>query len=71
MATNPTPQPTPKPKTTDMKCHVRDQPHGGLSVTFQIEEFYAKRIKLRAGPMPLDRYIWENIIKRAVADHVC
>lgn len=51
-------------------CEVVDRPDGGLSVTVQVDSTIAQRLRLRAQTMPLDRYLWENILKRAIADHV-
>jgi hypothetical protein len=50
-------------------CSVTEKPEG-LSVTFTIEPSLIKRYKTRAGNMPLERYIWENLLARAVVDHV-
>jgi hypothetical protein len=55
---------------TGQKCLVEEQPDGGLHVHFLIEPDVAVRIRRRAHTMPLDRYIWENILKRNIVDHV-
>lgn len=51
-------------------CFVRDQPGGGLSVTFQVDAQTTARLKARAQSMDLSRYIYENILKPAVSTHV-
>lgn len=51
-------------------CVVRNQPSGGLSVTFQIDAPTTARLKGRAQSMDLARYIYENILKPAVSTHV-
>lgn len=51
-------------------CFVRDQPGGGLSVTFQVGPLETARLKSRAGPMDLSRYIYENILKQAISSAV-
>lgn len=51
-------------------CFVKDQPSGGLSVTFQIDKITADRIKRKAGTMDISRFIYENIIKGAVSGAV-
>lgn len=52
------------------KCITLQQPDGGIQVSFLIDPDVAHRIRRRAGTMSLERYIWENILKRAVTDHV-
>ena len=51
----------PQPKCTVYLC-----PDGTLRVDFLVEIGAAKRLLSRAGVMPLDKYIWENILKRAI-----
>ena len=51
-------------------CYCRGQPSGGLSVTFQIGPFETARLKSRAGPMDLNRYLWENVLKQAISSAV-
>jgi len=46
------------------------QPDGGIQVHFLIEPADAARLMRRAQTMPLSRYIWENIVRRAVQDHI-
>lgn len=60
------PQPNPQPKPQQF-CLVKEQPDGGLQVTFLIEPESAYRIKKRAYVMSLDRFIWENMLKQAIA----
>lgn len=59
-----------EPRTPSVPCVVRNQPSGGLSVTFQIDAPTAARLKARAQSMELSRYIFENILKPAVSTHV-
>ena len=51
-------------------CYIRDQPSGGLSITFQVSPEIAARLKSRGGSMDLARYVYENILKGAIAGHV-
>jgi hypothetical protein len=50
-----------------MYCLVKDQPDGGMQVTFLIEPESASRIRKRAYTMPLDRFIWEQMLKQAIS----
>ncbi len=52
------------------KCVTTIQPDGGIQVSFLIEPDVAKRLIRRAGGMQLERYLWENVLYRAVVDHV-
>lgn len=52
------------------KCRVSPQPDGGLQVHFLIDPDAAKRLARRAGSMPLERYLWENVLNRAVSSEV-
>ena len=58
------------PADTSIKCRTVEQPDGGIQVSFLIEPTYAYRIRLRANGMSLERYLWENILKRAIVDSV-
>lgn len=58
------------PVTLAEPCQVSDNSDGSLSVSFRVDEFAAKRLKLRANGMPLSRYMWENILKGVVDGHV-
>jgi hypothetical protein len=51
-------------------CTVAENADGTLTITVGVDEAITKRLKLRAQTMPLERYIWENILKRAFVDHV-
>lgn len=69
--------PTPKedaPKTSGptpaQNCRVELQPDGKLVVSFLVDELATRRLRSRAGAMDLATYLWENILKRAVVDHV-
>ena len=59
-------EPQPQSKS-QAPCLVKEQPDGGLQVTFLIEPESAARIKKRAYVMSLDRFIWENMLKQAIA----
>lgn len=63
-------QPLPPDPSTFPKCRVVEQPDGGLQVSFLIEEPISGRIRRRANGMPLERWLWENILNRAVTDAV-
>lgn len=65
----PTPPPIPAPAPLPI-CEVVDGPNGGLYCTIYIQPDAAKRHKARAGTMDLSRYLWENILKRAITDSV-
>lgn len=59
------------PSASPVKCSVIDQGEGcGLTVTFYIGPLEAKRLRMRAQTMSLDRYLYENILFRAISDHV-
>ena len=52
------------------KCIVVEEGDGTLWVSFRIDSEVAKRVKSRAYNVPLDTYLWANILNRAVQDHV-
>lgn len=58
------------PLTPTPRCLVSMQPDGKLAVSFLIESTEANRIIRRAGNMDISRYMWENILHRAISDHV-
>ncbi len=66
-AITPSQQPPPQPS---YKCRVTEQPDGGMQVLFLIDPDIAKRMRLRANNMALDKYLWENVLYRALIDHV-
>jgi hypothetical protein len=52
-------------------CEVADQPDGSVIITLRINDPTAmRRHRSRAGVMDLGKYLWENILKRAVVDSV-
>ena len=63
------PDPLPPPAIPP-KCTVVEEEDGTLLVSFRISPEVAKRVKLRAYNVPLDTYLWTNILNRAVQDHV-
>ncbi len=50
------------------KCMVTDQPDGAMAVQFLISPEIASRLRRRANTMPMDRYLWENILYRSIVD---
>lgn len=74
----PTPKmPNPVDRTGEMfalvdskDCVVKQKADGSLAVILKIDAQTAKRHMSRAGTMDLDRYLWENIFKRAIVDSV-
>ena len=52
------------------RCKVEELSDGSIVVSLLIDSPVVKRLKLRAGPMPLHRYIYEQVLNRAVVDHV-
>lgn len=62
-------KPTPGTDPT-FRCIVTDHGDGGLVVAFKIDTLAANRLKLRANGMPLDVYIYENILKPSISAHV-
>lgn len=58
--------PQPVQPQAQPKIYVKNQPSGGLSVTFQMDANETARLMRKAGGMALDRFIWDNIIHRAV-----
>lgn len=71
----PDPVPTPGPPAavttapyldTRNPISVHDVVDGGMEVTFYVDAVTAKRLKLKAGARPVDRHIWELIIRPAV-----
>ena len=63
------PDPLPPPAIPP-KCTVVEEEDGTLLVSFRIAPEIAKRVKSRAYNVPLDMYLWTNILNRAVQDHV-
>jgi hypothetical protein len=57
------------PPPSTQRCTTEDV-HDGLKVTFLIDPLQAKRLKMRAGTRPLYKYLWENILQRAVDSEV-
>lgn len=58
------------PSAPAPKCIASLQPDGRITVTFLVDVTEASRIVRRAAGMDLSRYMWENILNRAVQDHV-
>lgn len=52
------------------KCEAEEHTDGGLIVTFYVDPQITARIKRRLGGVPLDKYLYENILYRACVDHV-
>jgi len=55
---------------TSNGCMTHERPDGSIVVVFVIDSLTAKRYHSRRGVMDLGRYLWENVIKRAVVDSV-
>lgn len=51
-------------------CEVSDLPDGSVIITLHVESHIMKRHRLRAGTMQIERYMWENILNRALVDSV-
>lgn len=51
-------------------CLTHERPDGSVLVVFVVDPQTAKRYQTRRGPIDLGRYLWENIIKRAIVDSV-
>jgi hypothetical protein len=47
-------------------CAVEKSPDGGMIVHFRVDVARAARLRTRMGPMDPARYLWENIINRAL-----
>ena len=60
----------PLPTVPPPACEVVDQPDGSVIITLRVDAQPMKRHRSRAGTMDLSRYMWENILKRAVIDSV-
>ena len=67
--------PQPIPEGADLKlmepglsapCLVNSRPDGSLIVAFHVDLFQARRLRLKAGTMHLDKFIWENVLQRAI-----
>jgi len=65
----PVEEPTAPPAPTPV-CEVVEQPDQSVIITLRVEAHIARRHKLRAGIMNIDRYYWENILHRALVDSV-
>jgi hypothetical protein len=64
------PNPAPLvPTTPKSPCDVVEV-GDSLLITFTIEPTVAHKLKKRAGIMPMDRYLWENILNRSIVDSV-
>ena len=59
-------QPAPPPA----KCLVTEQPDGCFQILTLVDADVARRIKRKANGMDIERYIYENILKRAFEGHV-
>ena len=57
-------------QTLPASCLAQDQPDGGIQVHFLIDSTVARKLRTRAGRMPMAKYLWENILHRSIQDHV-
>lgn len=51
-------------------CRAEIQPDGALKVELLIEPLAAARYRTRAGRMDIGRYLWDNVLHRAIVDAV-
>lgn len=51
-------------------CRAEIQPDGALKVELLIEPLAAARYRTRAGKMDIGRYLWDNVLHRAIVDAV-
>lgn len=51
-------------------CRAEIQPDGALRVELLIEPLTAARYRTRAGRMDIGRYLWDNVLHRAIVDAV-
>lgn len=65
----PLPVPAQAMKTIPV-CEVSELPDGSLLVSVRVDVGVANRLKRRANGMPLERYLWESILHRALVDSV-
>ena len=65
-----TPCPSPTPLARPNPCEVSDLPDGSVIITLRVDAHIIKRHRLRANGMEIGRYLWENILHRAMVDSV-
>ena len=51
-------------------CEAVDLPDGSVIITVHVDPQVIKRHRLRAGGMDINRYMWENVLHRALVDSV-
>jgi hypothetical protein len=52
------------------RCKVLMLPNGGMQVSVLVDPDITKRYMTRANGMPLYRYLYEQVLQRAIVDHV-
>lgn len=58
-------------RTPYLECSVSESnPDGSVHVTFLMPADVTRRMRLRAGKVPLEVYLWENVLHAAVEAHV-
>ena len=61
---------TPLPKPVHPNCEVVSLPDESVIITLQMDAVTMNRHRRRAGTMDLSRYLWENVLHRALVDSV-
>jgi hypothetical protein len=51
-------------------CKVTEHPDGSMDVVLYVPPDQARRLKSRAHLVQLNQYLWDNIYRRAVENHV-
>jgi hypothetical protein len=64
------PAPAPSPYQSTPVCEVVELPDGTGVATVLIDANVLARHKRRAGPMDISKYLWENVLHRALVDSV-
>jgi hypothetical protein len=59
------PPPPPLKMLEDPHCRIVENPDGTGTVTVVIDQQVLKRLKLRAGGVPVATFLWENNLKKA------
>lgn len=62
--------PTPLSAPVHPNCEVMAMPDQSVIITLRVDAATIKRHRSRANGMDLSRYMWENILHRALVDSV-
>lgn len=57
----------PAPVAASGPCAITEQPDGSALVTFTMDPISTKRLNLKRGTMPLEMWLYENVLKQAVS----